>query len=168
MDRASADGRGCGAVTRPPDGTPDSVLMAEEAVIAACLLDDEAYARVATNVSSGDFYLASNRMMFAGIAHLARENVLVTTITLAHDLAQRDELDRVGGEPAIQEIMGRWFTAIGVEAHAELVKHDSQRRQLFEQAKHMVAAAERGDFAEAQQPGRSPAPDWWKAYEEEA
>jgi replicative DNA helicase len=101
------------------------VLSAEEAVIAACLLEDDAYARVCTIVSSGDFRSPELREMFDAIAYLARHNTLVTAITLGHELAQRNELDRVGGEPAIQEVIGRWFTATGVEAHARIVKADS-------------------------------------------
>lgn len=128
----------------PPDGTHDTVFLAEEAVIAACLLDDDAYGRICDSLSSDDFYIASNRMMFAGIARLAQNNTPVTTITLAHALG--DGLDRVGGEPAIQEIAGHWFTALGVEAHAQIVKQDSERRQMLQRASRMAAAAGRGDI----------------------
>ena len=159
-------------MTRLPDGTLETTLLAEEAVIAACLLDDDAYGRVATIVSSGDFFRDSNRMMFAAIAKLARaanppgEQSQITTITLAYELELRGQLDDVGAEPGIQEIVGRWFTAIGVEAHARIVKQASERRQLLHQASKMAAAAGRGDIEGAREIAQESARGWWEKYEE--
>ena len=132
-------------MARLPDGTTPTVLLAEEAVIAAVLLDAEAYVLVA-DLEPGDFWNEQNRAMWMAIQHLSAKGELVTVITLAHELATRGALDDVLDEVLIQGIVGNWFTSIGVEAHATIVKQDAERRRLQRVGQEIVKEANRGNL----------------------
>ena len=149
----------------------EAVLMAEEAVIAACLLDcwccDRAscghehyepscsYLLCSRIIDGGDFWTESLRWCWEGIALLHRRGEPVSVITLALVLDQPPyphrysgtRLRQMGGEPGLQEIVNHWFTAIGVEAHARIVKQASERRTRLVEIGKEAARVARGDWA---------------------
>jgi replicative DNA helicase len=137
-------------MSRLPDGTSSSVLLAEEAVIAAVLLDDEAYALVA-DLEPGDFWNEEHQKIWGACQWLADREQLVTVITVAHELASRDELKEGLDEVLLQTIVGRWFTSVGIEAHARIVTADAERRRLTRLGAEIVREANRGNLGRARE-----------------
>jgi replicative DNA helicase len=103
------------------------------------------------DLQPGDFWNEQNRAMWLAIQHLSARGELVTVITLAHELATRGALDDVLDEVLIQTIVGNWFTAIGVEAHAKIVKQDSERRRLQRVGAEIVRQANGGNLDRARE-----------------
>ena len=121
------------------DVLPPHDVASEEAIVAALLLDDDAALRlVGTGLQPAHFYREAHGWAYAAAIALSERGESVTIPTLAHELREAGHLDRVGGEPWLAEIVGRHFTAIGVEAHARIVTRDALYRRL-------IAAA--GDIA---------------------
>lgn len=142
---------------RLADGTSGQVLEAEEAVIAACLLDCDchespadpdgcAYILARQVIERDDIRSEALRWCWDGITRLHSAGEPVTVITLADDLERHGRLDEIGAEPAIQEIIGRWFTALGVQAHARIIKRDSERRKRLAELGKEAARVGRGEF----------------------
>lgn len=131
--------------TRPQQtGLPPHDIAAEEAVIAAMLLDDDSYARVLPIVRSVDFFREQNGWVFEACLNLAERGEAVTVPTVAHELERAGHLETVGGEPFLQEIAGKYFTAIGVEAHARIVARDALYRRLMQVAGNIAQLASAG------------------------
>ena len=113
-------------------GLPPHDVSAEEATIAALLLDDEALARVQPIVRAEDFFREHNGWIFAACMTIWQRGEEVTIPTVAHELDRSGRLDECGGEPYLVEVAGRYFTAVGVETHARIVARDATYRRLIQ------------------------------------
>ena len=129
---------------RPVTGLPPHDISAEEAVIAALLLDEDAFAHVIAILDPEDFFREQHQWCYEACAALTERNEPITIPTLAHELDRAGHLDALGGEPALVEIAGRHFTAQGVEANARIVARDSMYRRLIQAAGQMTALAYQG------------------------
>lgn len=129
------------AEARSASGLPPHDVDAEEAVIAALLLDESSYARVLPVVQSQDFFREQNRWCYEAAQALAERSEPITLTTLAHELERDGRLDAVGGEPYLAEIQGKHFTALGVEAHARIIARDALYRRLIQAASQIAQRA---------------------------
>jgi replicative DNA helicase len=113
-------------------------------VIAALLLDDDTYARVIPLLSPTDFFREQNAWCYEAALDLAERGEAVTVPTLAHELERAGRLDAAGGEPYLAEVAGKYFTAVGVEAHARIIARDALYRRLIEAAGEIARLAYAG------------------------
>ena len=127
-----------------PTGLPPHDIAAEEAVIAALLLDDDAYPRVLPIVQPEDFFREQNGWVYEACLALAERNEPITIPTVAHELDRNARLDAAGGEQYLAEIAGKYFTAVGVEAHARIVARDALYRRLIQAAGQIAQMAYEG------------------------
>ena len=127
-----------------PTGLPPHDIAAEEAVIAALLLDDDSYPRVLPIVQPEDFFREQNGWVYEACLALAERNEPITIPTVAHVLDRNTRLDAAGGEQYLAEIAGKYFTAVGVEAHARIVARDALYRRLIEVAGRIAQLAYQG------------------------
>ncbi len=125
-------------------GLPPHDIAAEEAIVAALLLDDDAYARVLPIVRPEDFFREQNGWVYEACLSLAERGEALTVPTVAHELEREGHLEPIGGEPYLQEIAGKYFTAIGVEAHARIVARDAMYRRLMQIAGQIAQLASAG------------------------
>ncbi len=130
--------------SRPAAGLPPHDISAEEAVIAALLLDEDAYPRVLPILQPHDFFREQHGWCYEACQALADRGEPITIPTLAHELDRAGHLDPVGGEPALVEMAGRHFTAVGVEAHARIVARDALYRRLIQAAGQIAQLAYEG------------------------
>ena len=135
---------GFDARSRPATGLPPHDTAAEEAVLAALLLDEDAYPRVLPILDPGDFFREQNGWVYEACLALADRGEAVTIPTVAHELDRAGRLDGAGGEPYLAEIAGKYFTAVGVEAHARIVARDSLYRRLIAAAGQIAQIAYEG------------------------
>jgi replicative DNA helicase len=113
-------------------------------VIAALLLDDDTYARVIPILTPADFFREQNAWCYEAALDLAERGEAVTVPTLAHELERAGRLDAAGGEPYLAEVAGKYFTAVGVEAHARIIARDALYRRLIEAAGEIARLAYQG------------------------
>jgi len=118
---------GSGGFSRVP---PHS-LEAEESVLGAILLDNDAYDRIADLVGRGDFYVERHARIFAAMTAQSEEGLPMDTVTLSERLKQRNELTRVGGLSYIVELSERVPTAANVEHYAKIVREKAVLRRLI-------------------------------------
>ena len=129
---------------RTATGLPPHDIAAEEAVIAALLLDEDAYPRVLPIIQPSDFFREQNGWIYEACLALSDRSEAVTVPTVAHELERAGRLDAAGWEPYLAEIAGKYFTAVGVEAHARLVARDSLYRRLIAAAAQIAQLAYEG------------------------
>lgn len=129
---------------QPVERLPPHDVVAEEAVIAALMLDEEAFARVSGILKASDFFREQHAWVWTAADRLHQRNETITIPTLAHELNLMGSLDGMGGEPALVEIVGRHFTSQGVEAHARMVLRDATYRRLIQAAGRIAAMAYEG------------------------
>ncbi len=136
-------GRGPESGDRPPGAAsvrarregplkvPPQSLEAERAVLAAMLLDSVAIAVVVQTCSAEDFYRPAHRKICAAVFRMFEKNEAVDLVTLTEALRSSADLDQVGGEVYLAEILDAAVTAANVEYHARIVREKSLLRQMI-------------------------------------
>ena len=125
-------------------GLPPHDVSAEQAVIAALLLDQDSYPRVLPLLRPVDFFREQHGWCYEAAVALADRGEPITLPTLAHELERAGRLDGVGGEPWLAELVGRHFSAAGVEAHARIIARDALYRRLIQAAGQIAQVAYEG------------------------
>lgn len=105
---------------------------AEEAVVGALLVDNNCWETVADHLSASDFYRQSYRMIFSVIEDLANRFQPFDYVTVIDALRGKDELEILGGESYIIDIVDRTLSSANVAVYAQLVRDKSILRQLID------------------------------------
>ncbi len=120
---------------------PPHDIEAEEAVIAALLVDPEAIYQVAPILKGSDFFREKNGWIYEACLALWERDEAINQITVAHELARRGQLEEVGGQTYLAEIIRRLPTSIGVAFYARIVKRDATYRGLIHAATGIMQMA---------------------------
>ena len=117
---------------------------AEQAVIAAMLMDTDAILRAGEHVDDTMFYDERHRRIFRAMIALSQRSEVVDPVTLANELLRRGELDASGGKEYIGELIDAVPTAANVEYHAKIVKEKALLRRLIETSTTIISEAFQG------------------------
>ena len=110
---------------------PPHDIEAEEAVVAALLVDPEAIFHVAPILKAADFFREKNGWVYDACLSLWERDEAINQITVAHELARKERLEDAGGQVYLVDIIRRLPTSLGAEYYAGLVKRDSTYRGLI-------------------------------------
>lgn len=113
------------------DRLPPHDTEAEEAVIAAVLVDPDAVAAVQGILQPQDFFREKNGWVYAAAMDVYGRGEDVNQITVAHELAQQHRLEDVGGQTYMADIIRRLPTSLGAQFYAEIVKREATYRALI-------------------------------------
>jgi replicative DNA helicase len=127
----------------PVRGAPWS-NEAEQAVLGAMLLDQDAALRGAELLDDGLFYREGHRRLFRAMRRLVERRVVIDHITLRDELDRKGELEAAGGEAYLAELIDAAVTVANLEAHAAIVREKAVLRQLIEASTAIVSRAYEG------------------------
>jgi len=114
---------------------------AEQAVLGAMLLDQDAALRAAELLDHSQFYQDAHRRLFRAAVALTEQRVVIDHITLRNELARRDELDLVGGPDYLAELVDSVATAANLEHHARIIREKAILRRLIETSTAIIQEA---------------------------
>ena len=126
------------------DRTAPRAPEAEQAVIAAMLMDTDAILRAGEHVDDTMFYDERHRRIFRAMIAISQRSEVVDPVTLGNELARRGELDASGGKEYIGELIDAVPTAANVEYHAKIVKEKALLRRLIETSTTIITEAFQG------------------------
>ncbi|MDD5475442.1 MAG: replicative DNA helicase [Syntrophales bacterium] len=110
---------------------PPQNLDAEQSVLGGILLDNHAVNAVIEILNGDDFYSEAHRKIYKAIIELAERNEPSDLITLSNILRDRKDLDRVGGEVYLANLVDRVPSAANIVYYAKIVKEKSVLRGLI-------------------------------------
>jgi len=113
---------------------PPQNLEAEQSVLGAILLENEAFDKVSNLIKDGDFYRESHRKIYRAMLELYEDNEAIDLITLAERLERKTELEAVGGSPYLASLATDVPTAANIKYHAKIVKEKAVLRGLLKAA----------------------------------
>ncbi|HEU4829008.1 MAG TPA: replicative DNA helicase [Gemmatimonadales bacterium] len=114
---------------------------AEQAVLGAMLLDQDAALRASELLDDSMFYREAHRRLYRAMAALTERRTVIDHITLRDELMRRGELDAAGGLEYLAELVDAVPTAANLEFHARIVKDKAILRRLIEGATAIVTEA---------------------------
>ncbi|HEX6059279.1 MAG TPA: replicative DNA helicase [Gemmatimonadaceae bacterium] len=123
---------------------------AEQAVLAAMLIDGDAIMRAAEYVDDTMFYAERHRRIFRSMVSLTERGEAVDPLTLADELGRRGELESSGGKEYIGYLMDAVPTSANVEYHARIVREKAILRRLIEVSTSIVQEAFTGQQTAAE------------------
>src|SRR5882762_2055390 len=102
---------------------------AEQAVLGAMLLDQDAALKAAELLDDSMFYREGHRLLFRAMTTLTERSDVVDPVTLRDELVKRGDLDRVGGMEYIGSLIDVVPTAANIEYHGRIVRDKALLRR---------------------------------------
>lgn len=135
---------------------PPQNLEAEQSVLGAILLDNQALFKTLEVISPDEFYRPAHRRIFEAMIHLAEQNEVIDLVTLTDHLRHAGTLEGIGGSAYLADLAQTVATAASVTHHAKLIHEVNINRTLIGVATEIVTRGYEGtkrvdellDFAE--------------------
>jgi len=116
------------------DKLPPQNLEAEQSILGAVLIDNEALPKVLEILDPGDFYKLSHKKIFNAMTDLFDKNEPIDLITLTDQLKRKDELDAVGGLSYLSSLVDMTPTSANIRYHSKIVREKALLRGLIQSA----------------------------------
>src|SRR5262245_38955090 len=111
---------------------------AEQAVLGAMVLDQDAALKAAEILDDTMFHKESHRLLFRSMLSLTERGDVIDPVTLRDELSRRGDLDRAGGMEYIAALIDVVPTAANVDYHAKIVRDKAVLRRLVEAATGII------------------------------
>jgi replicative DNA helicase len=120
------------------DRTPPQNIEAEQAILGAVFLEQEALVTASETVTSGDFYRPSHQRIFQVMIELGERGEPVDLITVTAELENRKWLEDVGGVTYLTDLASSVPTAANVEYYCRIIEQKAILRKLIRTATKIV------------------------------
>jgi len=120
---------------------PPHNLEAEQSVLSAIIMDNQALTTVMDMLRPEDFYVGSHRVLYTAMQDMFEKGHPMDLITLTDQLQSAGRLEQAGGPAAISDLTGRVSTAANVEYWAKIVRDKSLLRKLIESSGTILSEA---------------------------
>jgi replicative DNA helicase len=110
---------------------PPHNMEAEQSLLGAMMLSDEAVVQAMEIVEDLDFYQAGHRSIFQALVGLFNASRPCDPVTLQEELRSKDKLAEVGGATYLSQLLNAVPTAANAEHYAKIVKEKSLLRRLI-------------------------------------
>src|SRR5438309_79613 len=135
---------------------PPQNVEAEQAVLGAILLDNQALYKTLEILDPEEFYRPVHKRIFRGMVELAGQSQVIDLLTMTDRLRRGEALDALGGTAYLTDLAQSVATAAGVAYHARMVHETAVSRSLIVAATEIVSRGYEGtrrvdelfDFAE--------------------
>ncbi len=120
------------------DRVPPQNLEAEQAILGAILIDSEALITASERLRSEDFYRSSHQVIYTAMIELAEEQEPIDLVTLTARLADKQQLEDIGGVSYLTQLAHAVPTSANVDYYAQIVEEKSLLRRLIRTATEIV------------------------------
>jgi len=111
---------------------PPQDVEAEKCLLGALLLDKNAIVKVVDFLQAKDFYRESHREIYSAIAELFEKGEPVDLLTVSTRLREKKQLDKVGQNSYLTELINSVPTASHILNYAKIVQRKRILRELIE------------------------------------
>lgn len=113
---------------------PPQNIEAEQALLGSIMLKEGAMYDASDYVSPDSFYVEKHRVIFRAMLDLANGSSPIDMLSVANRLKEINELDHVGGNSYLAELVGTVPSAANLKYYAEIVQKKAMMRALIEAA----------------------------------
>jgi replicative DNA helicase len=118
----------------PPQNTE-----AENAVLGAILLDQEALVTATARLRAEDFYRTAHQIIFEAMVEIGESHQPVDIVTITARLQDKKQLDDVGGIAYLTDLSNAVPTAANVDYYAQIVEEKALLRRLIRTATNIAS-----------------------------
>src|ERR1043165_8966571 len=113
---------------------PPHSIEAEQSLLGALLLDNQAFDRVADLITGEDFYRDDHRRIWRHISKLIEANRPADVITVNESVEASEDKDKTGGTAYLGALAQSTPSALHIRRYAPLVRERSVQRRLAQVA----------------------------------
>ncbi|WP_334340628.1 replicative DNA helicase [Companilactobacillus sp. HBUAS56275] len=124
---------------------PPNDKDAEQAVLGAVFLSQDALIEAMEYVEADDFYQHANQLVFQAMMNLNDEEEPVDVVTVQSELDRQNQIEDIGGVSYLAELANAVPTAANTAYYAKIVKNKSVLRRLINAATNIVSRSFEGD-----------------------
>jgi len=121
--------------------TPPYSHEAEQAVLGAVLLDNDALGRITGSLKEEDLYRPAHRRIYRAMLQLFEGGTPIDEVTLADALKAEGTIDEVGGMPYIAELASSIPASVTLQYYVEIVRNKAILRSLVTTCRELVDEA---------------------------
>lgn len=110
--------------------TPPNSIEAEQSVLGALLLDNQAFERISDLLTSEDFYKDDHRRIWRHIAKLIEANRPADVVTVHESIEDSEDRGKTGGPAYLGQMAEGTPSALNIRRYAEMVRDKSVLRRL--------------------------------------
>ncbi|CAJ1174721.1 replicative DNA helicase [Companilactobacillus paralimentarius DSM 13238 = JCM 10415] len=118
---------------------PPNDKDAEQAVLGAVFLSQDALIEAMEYVEADDFYQHANQLVFQAMMNLNDEEEPVDVVTVQNELDRQNQIEDIGGVSYLAELANAVPTAANTSYYAKIVKNKSVLRRLINAATSIVS-----------------------------
>ena len=120
---------------------PPHSVEAEQSLLGALLIDNQAFDRVADVVSGEDFYRDDHRRIWRHIHKLVEAAKPADVVTVAESIEASEDKDKTGGPTYLAALAQNTPSSLNVRRYAELVRERAVQRKLAQVATEIAETA---------------------------
>jgi len=127
-----------------PGQLPPQNKEAEICLLGSLMIDVNAIVRVADSLLVEDFYSPEHQKIYRAMLDLFQRNTPIDVISVSNTLKEKNQLDEVGGQAYLSELVSSVPTASNVANYAGIVQKKRVLRDLIS-ASHEIEAVARNE-----------------------
>ena len=105
-------------------------LLAEKSLLSCLILDNQSFDQISDlSLKDEDFFHPAYSKIFAGVKDLYTLNQPIDYVTLCSKLAEKGQLEAIGGQGFILDIVEEQASSVNVSNYAKIVKDKSSMRK---------------------------------------
>ena len=116
-------------------------IEAEQSVLGACLIDDEASNSIMNTLVKDDFYLEAHQEIYNAMFTIFAKNQPIDYVTLTDELDNNNLLQSVGGLEYITNLTNILPSAANYKVYVDIVKRDSVLRRIISSSQKIIEKA---------------------------
>ncbi len=120
---------------------PPHSVEAEQSLLGALLIDNQAFDRIADLVSGEDFYRDDHRRIWRHIQKLIENSRPADVVTVAESIEASEDKDKTGGPAYLGALAQNTPSSLNIRRYAELVRERAIQRRLAHVATEIAESA---------------------------
>jgi replicative DNA helicase len=120
---------------------PPHSVEAEQSLLGALLIDNQAFDKVADLVAAEDFYRDDHRRIWRHISRLIEASRPADVVTVLESIEASEDKDKTGGAGYLAALAQNTPSALNVRRYAELVRERAVQRRLAQVATEIAESA---------------------------
>lgn len=118
---------------------PPQQMEAEQSLLGGILIDNEGLPSAMEILRGDEFYRESHRIIFRAIQDLFERNEPIDLVTMADYLAEKNQLEAVGGASYLASLTDAVPSASNVAAYAKIVSEKAILRRLIQASNEITS-----------------------------
>ena len=110
---------------------PPQALDLEEIILAALLIESDAFDKVSELITENTFYKDNHKHIYSACKSIKRQNLSIDMMSVIEQLKKDGNLEVIGGPLEIANLTSKVASSANIEQHARILKEKELRREMI-------------------------------------